>query len=97
MNTNKIIFIVGPTAVGKSDVALNLAQKSRGEIVSCDSMQIYKEINIANNKPPKDVLNNVAHHLVNILSVKEEFDVAQFNQLTLSALDDIFSRDHNPK
>jgi len=96
MNTDKIIFIVGPTAVGKSDVAFNLAQKIRGEIISCDSMQIYKGINIASNKPSMNSLNNIPHHLVDIRSVEMEFDVAQFNQLTISALEEIFRKNHVP-
>ena len=75
-----IIFIIGATAVGKSDVALKLAQKIHGEIISCDSMQIYKEINIASNKPDAADLKKVKHHLVGTISVTEEFDVAQFNK-----------------
>jgi len=57
MNFKKIIFIVGPTAVGKSDVAFCLAQIVEGEIISCDSMQIYKEIHVANSRPTQDVFN----------------------------------------
>jgi len=96
MNSDKIIFIVGPTAVGKSDVAVCLAQHIQGEIISCDSMQIYKEIDIASNKPSQDVLNKIPHHLVNILSVEEEYDVAQFNQCTLDIIRGIHSRNHIP-
>ena len=69
MNYQKIIFIVGPTAVGKSDVAFTLAQNIGGEIISCDSMQIYKEIHVANNKPNQHILNSVPHHLVGILPI----------------------------
>ena len=76
MSSKKIIFIVGPTAVGKSDVAFFLAQSIRGEIVSCDSMQIYKEINIASNKPSDDMQKKIPHHLINVLSIEEEFDGA---------------------
>lgn len=95
-NHGKIIFIVGPTAVGKSDVGMHLARKLRGEIVSCDSMQIYKEIRIASNKPsPKD-LNEVPHYLVDIISVREEFDVAKFNTLALAAIHDIHRRGRVP-
>lgn len=96
MNPEKIIFIVGPTAVGKSDVAYCLAQNIRGEIISCDSMQIYKEIHIASNKPSQDDLEKVPHHLVSILSIEEEFDVAQFNQLSLAAIKEIHGRGHIP-
>lgn len=96
MNLKKIIFVVGPTAVGKSDAALCLAQDIGGEIISCDSMQIYKEIHIANNKPAEDVTDAVAHHLVGILSVEEEFDVAQFNQRTLEIIEEIHGRNRIP-
>jgi tRNA dimethylallyltransferase len=96
MNLKKIIFIVGPTAVGKSDVAFFLSKKIQGEIISCDSMQIYKEINIASNKPSEDVTNNLPHHLINIISVEEEFDVARYNQLALAAIKEIHDRGHVP-
>ena len=75
MHNKKIVFIVGPTAVGKSDVAFFLAQKINGEIVSCDSMQVYKEIHIASNKPEKDLLKKVPHHLIGVISVEDDFDV----------------------
>jgi tRNA dimethylallyltransferase len=96
MNLKSIVFIVGPTAVGKSEVAFHLAQSIRGEIVSCDSTQVYKEIAIVNNKPPRDVLKTVTHHLVDVVSVEEEFHVARFNQLALAAVADIHSRDRIP-
>jgi len=96
MNSEKIIFIVGPTAIGKSDVAFFLSKKVQGEIVSCDSMQVYKEIDIASNKPSKDVLGEIPHHLVNILSVEEEFDVARYNDLALKAIKEIHGRKRVP-
>ncbi len=96
MNSKEIIFIVGPTAVGKSDAAFFLSQNIQGEIISCDSMQIYKEINIASNKPSKDIVNAIPHHLVNILSVEEEFDVARYNELALAAISEIHGRDRIP-
>ena len=88
----KIIFIVGPTAIGKSDVALQLSKKVRGEIVSCDSMQIYKEISIASNKPTEQEMKEVVHHLIDIVSVEDEFDVARFNDLANDAIKDVHSR-----
>lgn len=88
----KIIFIVGPTAIGKSDVALELAKNIQGEIVSCDSMQIYREISIASNKPTKKEMDEVKHHLVDIVSVEEEFDVARFNDLAIDVVNDIHDR-----
>jgi len=89
MPSQKVIFIVGPTAVGKSDLALELAKHFTSQIVSCDSVQVYREINIASNKPSKEILNNVPHHLVNIISVKDRFDVSQFYQLANTAIEKI--------
>jgi len=93
---SKIIFIVGPTAVGKSEVAYHLAKKIGGEIISCDSMQVYKEIHIASNKPSEEILRVIPHHLLNIVSIEEEFDVAQFNQLAITAIRDIHARERIP-
>ncbi|MBI5150916.1 MAG: tRNA (adenosine(37)-N6)-dimethylallyltransferase MiaA [Candidatus Omnitrophica bacterium] len=92
MNFQKIIFIVGPTAVGKSEVAYSLAKRIDGEIISCDSMQVYKELRVVTSKPPSRTLRTVAHHLVGVISVREEFDVARFNTLALEAVKDIQSR-----
>ena len=86
MDSAQIIFIVGPTAVGKSDVALTLAQKLKGEIVSCDAMQVYKEISVATSKPSRAMFGKVPHHLVDIQSVEDEFDVARFNEQALKAI-----------
>lgn len=92
----RIIFIVGPTAVGKSSVALALARAIGGEIVSCDSMQVYREVRIASNRPTDEEMNQVAHHLVGIVSVEEDFDVARFNMMARSVIGDIQSREKVP-
>jgi len=93
---NKIIFIVGPTAVGKTEVSILLAKKLKGEIVSCDSMQIYKEVNIASNKPTPAQLKKIRHHLIGIVSVKDNFDVAAFNRQALKAIAAIHRKDKIP-
>lgn len=92
----KIIFIVGPTAVGKSEIAFSLAQKVQGEIISCDSMQVYKEIRIASNKPPAVYLKDVPHHLIDFVPIEEDFDVSQFNTLSLSLIPEIHQRKRIP-
>jgi tRNA dimethylallyltransferase len=92
MPLHKIIFIIGPTAVGKSDVALALARQIKGEIISCDSMQVYREVDIVNNKPSLEARREVPHHLVDIISVREEFDVARFNALALEAIEGIHAK-----
>ncbi len=96
MNFNKIIFIVGPTAVGKSEIACSLAKCINGEIISCDSMQVYKELRVVTSKPSPRMLKMVTHHLVDCVSVGEEFDVARFNTLALEAIRAIHARDHVP-
>lgn len=93
---NKIIFIVGPTAVGKSEVAFALAQEIKGEIISCDAMQVYKEIHIASNKPPSVMLKKITHHLINLISIEEEFDVAEFNRRAQEVIQEIHARKHIP-
>lgn len=96
MNSNPIIFITGPTAIGKSEVAFLLAKQLGGEIISCDSVQIYNEINIVSNKPSQSVLNQIPHHLINVVSVEDYFDVVKFNQLALESLKQIQSRNKVP-
>ncbi len=86
MDIPKIIFVVGPTAVGKTEVGFLLAQKLNAEIISCDAMQVYKEISIVNNKPPARMLAQVRHHLIDLVSVTEEFDVMTFNQKANNAI-----------
>ena len=94
--SKKIIFIVGPTGVGKSVVAVELAKKLNGEIISCDAMQVYREVNIASDKPSAEILNQVAHHLLNVASVADNFDVAQFRMLALEAIKNIHAREKLP-
>ncbi len=96
MKKDSIVFIVGPTAVGKSEIAFLLAKKINGEIVSADSMQVYKEINIASNKPEQAVMDEVPHHLIGIVSVEEDFDVARFNEMAVSCIHQIHQRGHVP-
>ncbi len=82
----KLIFIVGPTASGKTDVALYLAKRLNAEIVSCDAMQVYKEISILTAKPSVQDLRSVKHHLINTISVSEDFDVSIFRSKVLAAI-----------
>ncbi len=91
-----IIFIVGPTAVGKSETALLLAASLKGEIISCDAMQVYREINIASAKPSVDEQKRVPHHCLNLVSVTENFDVVRYRKEALDAIEDILSRDKHP-
>lgn len=85
----KIIFIVGATAVGKTDVALEIAKHLPCEIVSCDAMQVYQEIAIASSKPTLSERKAVVHHMLDMVSVEEKFDVALFNYGARAAIDKI--------
>src|SRR5665213_2022010 len=96
MNAPALIFIVGPTAVGKSEIGLSLAQRLNAEIVCCAALQVYQEISIANDKPSVQARALVPHHLVDILSVTEDFNVARYRQLAVSAIQDIQVRGRTP-
>ena len=96
MPDHPIVFIVGPTGVGKSEAAFALARQNNGEIVSCDAMQVYREVNIACDKPSPEIQKTIPHHLLNVVSVTEDFDAARFRQLALEAIADIRRRDRTP-
>ena len=91
-----IISIVGPTASGKTDLSINLALKLDTEIISADSMQIYKEFNILSAKPEKEKLSLVKHHLIDFLSVSEEFSVSKFINLSEKYINEIYSQGKIP-
>lgn len=91
-----VIFIVGPTAIGKTRVALNLAKKLKGEIISCDSMQVYKGINILSQVPTPQETKKIRYHLVRFLSPKDEFSAAQFIKRAGHLIEDIIRRDKIP-
>jgi tRNA dimethylallyltransferase len=78
----KVLFIIGPTAVGKSDLAIKLAKELNGEIISADSMQIYKHMDIGTAKPSKEELESVPHHLIDIKDPKEYWSVTDFVEQT---------------
>ena len=76
--SKKIILLAGPTASGKSKLAIQLAKKIKGEIINADSMQVYKEFSILSSKPDKEELKNAIHHLYGIVSVKEYFSTGEW-------------------
>jgi tRNA dimethylallyltransferase len=87
-----IILIAGQTAVGKTDVAISLAKIINAEIISVDSMQVYKGMDIGTAKPILKQRVEVPHHLIDILEITESFDAARFVKLAKEAIDDIKSR-----
>jgi tRNA dimethylallyltransferase len=90
------IFIAGPTAVGKSEIALALAEQLGGEIISADSMQVYRGLDIGTAKPSPAERARVPHHLIDICDLTEAFDAAQFVQLAQKAVEEIQSRGRVP-
>lgn len=92
----KIIAVVGPTASGKTDLAIKLAKKYDGEIVSADSMQIYIGMEIASAKPTEEEMQGIPHHLMGFISPSDTFSVSDYVKLASEAIDDIISRGKLP-
>jgi len=93
--TNAII-ITGPTASGKTDIAVNLALRLGGEIISCDSMQIYKYMDIGTAKPTAEEMRGVPHHMLDIVSPWEEYNVCTFQECAKQKIEEIASRGKIP-
>ena len=90
------VFIAGPTAVGKSAVALALAEQIGGEIISVDSMQVYRGLDIGTAKPTAKERTQMPHHLIDVCDLRESFDAAQFVRLAQSAAETIQGRGRTP-
>ncbi|MDE6656443.1 MAG: tRNA (adenosine(37)-N6)-dimethylallyltransferase MiaA, partial [Anaeroplasmataceae bacterium] len=84
---HKVIVIVGPTAVGKTKLSIELAQKHDLDIISGDSIAVYKELNIGSAKPTKEEMNGVTHHLIDVLNPGEEYSVADFQKAARQIMD----------
>ena len=97
MNDKKpLIIIAGPTAVGKSSISIELAKMIKGEIISADSMQVYKDLDIGTAKITKEEMQNIPHHMIDILDLGEEFSVSLFKKLFDNIVQEIYKRDHIP-
>ncbi|MCQ2545174.1 MAG: tRNA (adenosine(37)-N6)-dimethylallyltransferase MiaA, partial [Clostridia bacterium] len=96
MKKPAILVVAGPTAVGKTAFAIELARKFDGEIVSCDSMQLYKYMDIGSAKPSVEERKMAVHHLVDFLDPRDDFSVAKYQKLALVTIKDIISRGKNP-
>lgn len=92
----KLLVILGPTAVGKSALAIQLAQIFQGEIINCDSMQVYQGFDIGTDKIPPAKREGILHHLLDIIPPTQQFTAADFVRLSLKAMKEIWSRDHLP-
>ncbi|MDD2752430.1 MAG: tRNA (adenosine(37)-N6)-dimethylallyltransferase MiaA [Candidatus Omnitrophica bacterium] len=89
MPKEKIIFLVGPTASGKSAAVVHLAKKIKGEIISCDSMQVYKGMNILTSKPPAALRKAVKHYLISAVSPEAEYNVSDYRKEALKKISQI--------
>ncbi|AKL95385.1 tRNA dimethylallyltransferase MiaA [Clostridium aceticum] len=92
----KLLILVGPTAVGKTDTSIALAMKLKGEIISADSMQIYKHMNIGTAKPSIEEIQGIPHHLMDIVEPNEDFSVAAFQQKAKVAIEEITYKNKLP-
>lgn len=93
---NPMIILTGPTAVGKTDLSIQLAKAMNGEIISADSMQVYRHMDIGSAKVTPEEMDGVPHHLIDVLEPEEEFNVVVFQKLAKEALTGIYERGHIP-
>jgi tRNA dimethylallyltransferase len=93
---NHLVAIVGPTGVGKSQLAVCLAQAFNGEIVNADSRQVYRFMDIGTGKPTPELLRQVPHHLIGVINPSEDFSLAQYQKMAEQAVSDIIGRDKLP-
>lgn len=96
MEKKPLIILTGPTAVGKTSLSINLAKKINGEIISADSMQVYKEMNIGSAKITEKEMDNVKHHLIDVIEPSEEFNIVKFQELSKQAMNEIYQNGKIP-
>ena len=89
---NNIICIAGPTASGKTALAVEMAKLYNGEVVSCDSMQVYKHMDIGTAKPTKEEMQGIVHHMLDVAEPWEEFSVSRYCEMASTIVDDIVAR-----
>ena len=93
---NKCIVILGPTATGKSDIAVKIAKFFNGEIISADSRQVYKELNLASGKITEKEMAGIKHHLLDVTDLNNDFSVSIFKDLAIKALNEIWAKGKIP-
>ena len=91
-----LIVIAGATATGKSDLAVNIAKIIGGEIISADSMQVYKYMDVGTAKVTEEEMRGIKHHLLDVLNPDESCDAVRYKELALKAMDEIYSNGHIP-
>lgn len=91
-----LIVIAGPTAVGKSQISIELATALKGEIITADSMQVYRGIDIATDKPTKSEMQGIPHHMIDVVNPDEPFNVVTYRDMALDVIDDVIGRGRLP-
>jgi tRNA dimethylallyltransferase len=92
----KVLIIIGPTASGKSAVAIKLAKKLNGEVISADSRQVYKGLDIGTGKVTKKEMRGIPHHLLDVIDPKKQFTVSDFKKLSEEKIEEIISKNKLP-
>lgn len=92
----KILVIVGPTASGKTRMAVELAQRHNGEVISADSMQIYRTMDIGTAKPTQEEMGGIPHHMIDVVDPEEDFSVARYVEMAARCVDDVLARGKLP-
>ncbi len=91
-----LVILTGPTAAGKTKLSVALAKAVDGEIISADSMQVYRHMDIGSAKIRPEEMQGVPHHLIDILDPKEEFNIVRFQALAKEAMEQIYGRNRIP-
>jgi len=96
MTKNKLIILAGPTASGKTSVSIDLAKRLGGEIISADSMQVYKYMDVGTAKISVEEMQGVKHHLIDVLNPKEDFNIVKFQNMVKCSIEEIVKNGHIP-
>lgn len=96
MLKKKIFFLIGPTAIGKSLIAIHLAKKINAEIISCDSMQVYRSMDIVTSQPTRPQREKVKHHLLGVISPSKEYNVGRYRKDAMLICSKLFLKDKVP-
>lgn len=96
MTKNKLIILAGPTASGKTSVSIDLAKRLGGEIISADSMQVYKYMDVGTAKISLEEMQGVKHHLIDVLDPKEDFNIVKFQNMVKCSIEEIVKNGHIP-
>ena len=91
-----LVIITGPTAVGKTDISIKLAKEIDGEIISADSIQVYKGLDVGSAKITEEEMDGVKHYLIDVLDPTEDFDIYTFKKMAEEAIDEIYAKGKTP-